>query len=99
MAFISIALGIIVAVAGSGVAVQTQAQQTGPIRVNSISHEIRFPDEIIFHLDATSDSEITEVELFYNLGIQNSRTYGYPEFTPSRNINGSFTIVVLASGY
>ena len=56
-------------------------QGVTPIRVISSSHSIAFPEEIALRLVAESDSPITNVRLVYQLGRQDTRIYGYPEFT------------------
>ena len=63
-----------------------------PIRVVSSSHSIAFPDEIRLRLVAESDAPITHVRLVYQLGSQQTRIYGYPNFTPSSRIDTDFRI-------
>ncbi len=63
-----------------------------PIRVISSSHSIAFPEEIVLRLVAESDSPITHVRLVYQLGQQDTRIYGYPEFTTSSRIDADFRI-------
>ena len=67
-------------------------QGVTPIRVISSSHSIAFPEEIALRLVAESDSPITNVRLVYQLGRQDTRIYGYPEFTPSSRIDADFRI-------
>ena len=67
-------------------------QGVTPIRVISSSHSIAFPEEIALRLVAESDSPITSVRLVYQLGRQDTRIYGYPEFTPSSRIDADFRI-------
>ena len=67
-------------------------QGVTPIRVISSSHSIAFPEEIALRLVAESDSPITNVRLVYQLGRQDTRIYGYPEFTASSRIDADFRI-------
>ena len=68
------------------------AEGSMPIRVVSSSHSIAFPDEIRLRLVAESDAPITHVRLVYQLGSQQTRIYGYPNFTPSSRIDTDFRI-------
>ena len=67
-------------------------QGVTPIRVISSSHSIAFPEEIALRLVAESDSPITNVRLVYQLGRQDTKIYGYPEFTASSRIDADFRI-------
>ncbi|MBI4299190.1 MAG: hypothetical protein HY666_05455 [Chloroflexi bacterium] len=61
-----------------------QAQE--PIRVLAISHEVGFPREISFTLEAEGDDEIREVTLYYRITASRSLVYGYPVFEPGHKI-------------
>ena len=74
-------------------------QQQVPIRVVSSSHEVRFPDEVVFRMEAESNSIITEVALFYRLARQRVRVYGYPEFTPAMHVSTDFKLKTGGSSY
>ena len=91
---ISIAL---IGVAPSGPA--ADLKPVTPIRVVSSTHEVKYPSEVLFQLRAESESHITEVTLFYLLGNQNVRVYGYPTFTPGKSISADFTLRTGGSSY
>ena len=69
------------------------------IRVVSTSHAIDFPTDVVISVEAEADSEIVEVALFYRLGDQKVKIYGYPEFTPSTNVSADFTIRTGGANY
>ena len=71
---------------------RSQTLRSRAYRVNSISYDIDFPSEVVFQLEAEADFEITEVTLFYRLGRQKVRIFGYPSFTPSTRITAGFRI-------
>ena len=71
----------------------------GPIGVISNSHEVRYPDEVVFRLEAEAGSTITEVTLFYRLGRQDIRVYGYPAFTPAKRISTDFRLRTGGANY
>ena len=63
-----------------------------PIKVLSTDHSIDFPDEVVLTVEAESQSEITEVTLYYRLGNRTIRVYGYPDFEPSTRVSADFVI-------
>ncbi len=63
-----------------------------PIKVLSVDHDIDFPDEVVLRVEAESQSEITEVTLYYKLGGRTVRVYGYPDFEPSTRVSADFVI-------
>ena len=63
-----------------------------PIRLLSIAHEVDFPDEIEFTLELEGNEIITEVTLFYRLGRQDVRIFGYPDFTPGKRVTATFGV-------
>ena len=71
---------------------QGSPQQSVPISVVSTSSSIDFPDEVVLTLEAESDVRISNVRLYYQLGSQSVRVYGYPEFTPSTRVKADFVI-------
>ncbi|HIC94345.1 MAG TPA: hypothetical protein EYP09_08875, partial [Anaerolineae bacterium] len=52
------------------------------IIVTSNTYEFRFAEEIVFRLEARSESEIEEVVLLYRIGGEEVINRGYPDFTP-----------------
>ena len=93
MVILSLLIGVAVAMAGSAVADPVpDSQVREPIRVNSISYDIDFPNEVVFQLEAEADFEITDITLFYRLGRQKVRIFGYPSFTPSTRVTAGFRI-------
>ncbi len=100
MVLVSIAAGFIVAVAASGAGdLSPAAQPWEPIRVLSSVHRIDFPNEVVFFLEAEADAQITEVSLFYRLGRQKVRIYGYPSFTPSTRVSADFRVKTGGASY
>ena len=69
------------------------------IRLISNVHEVHFPDEVVFRVEAEATSPIIEVTLFYRLARQNIRVYGYPEFTPAPRVSTEFTLRTSGSSY
>lgn len=87
----------IVAMGAPGVSPPPQSQS--PIRVVSSSHEVRFPDEVVFRMEAESNSPITEVALYYRLARLRVKVYGYPEFTPAMHVSTDFRLKTGGSSY
>ena len=71
----------------------------GPIRVLSSTYEIHFPDEIVVTLQAEAEADITEITLFYRLGRQHVRVYGYPEFEAATQVSADFAISTGGASY
>ncbi len=101
MLLLSILLGALAAITTSGDETLLPSPQSAgeSIRVVSTSHLIDFPDEVVFRLEAEADSQITEVKLFYQLGNQKVRIYGYPSFTQSNRVDADFKIKTSGSSY
>ena len=78
---------------------QVAAPSSEPIRVVSTSHEVRFPDEVVFKLDAEADFSITDVTLYYVLAGQSTQVYGYPEFTPATRVTTDFSLRTSGASY
>ena len=76
-----------------------QPQSEVPIRVVSSSHEVRYPDEVVFTLEAEAASRIVEVVLYYRLARQSVKVYGYPVFTPSTRVSTNFRLKTGGAGY
>ncbi len=64
---------------------QTDASQ---LQVTSQGAEATFPDQMRFHLTATSPDQIDEVRLFFKRAGQVSSAYRAVEFTPGTTISG-----------
>ena len=94
MPLLATILAVVIALASPGGDQPSPSPTEGsmPIRVISSSHSIAFPDEIRLRLVAESDAPITHVRLVYQLGNQQTRIYGYPNFTPSSRIDTDFRI-------
>ncbi len=76
-----------------------QPQSEVPIRVVSNSHEVRYPDEVVFTLEAEATSRIVEVALYYRLARQSVKVYGYPNFTPSTRVSTDFRLKTGGASY
>ena len=100
MVLFSLIIGVVAVVTASVPGDLSQdARPWEPIRVISSSHEIDFPDEVVLRLEAESEVEIAEVTMFYRLGVQSVRTYGYPEFTPATHVSAEFRIKTGGANY
>ena len=75
------------------------SQPSRPIRLLSSSHEVRFPDEVVFRLEAEAHSPITEVTLFYSVGGQRVKRYGYPSFAPGARVATDFSLKTGGASY
>ena len=75
------------------------SQPGSPIRLLSTSHEVRFPDEVVFRLEAEAQSPITEVTLFYSVGGQRVKRYGYPSFAPGARVATDFSLKTGGASY
>ena len=91
MPLLSVLLGLAFLITAGGGS-QGSPQQSVPISVVSTSASIDFPDEVVLTLEAASDARIAEVRLYYQLGSQSVRVYGYPKFTPSTRVKADFVI-------
>ena len=100
MAFLSILASVVIAVAAAGASeLAPSPQQQTPIRVISSSHEVNFPDEVVFRLEAEAEENITEVTFFYRLARNKIRVYGYPEFTPATEVSAGFRLRTDGTSY
>ena len=70
-----------------------------PIRVVSATHEVRFPDDVVFRLEAEADSPITDIRLFYQLARRNISVYGYPQFAPATQVSADFVVRTSGASY
>ena len=94
-----IATFLAVAAASGGDGLSPDRSSPGPIRVLSSSYQINFPDEVVLTLEAEAEATITEIRLFYRLGRQHVRVYGYPEFDPATRVSADFTIRTGGASY
>ena len=63
-----------------------------PIKILSTEHKINFPNEVVLTVEAESQSEITEVTLYYKLGDRAIKVYGYPDFEQGNRVLADFVI-------
>ena len=100
---LNVMAGVVIAVLSAGVSLSTSPQpstpSSAPIRVLSSSHEVHFPDQVVFKLEAESESLIIEVTLFYRLARQDIEVYGYPEFTHATRVSADFTLKTSGANY
>lgn len=75
------------------------AKMASPIRILSSSHDVNFPEDVVFSMEAESDSPITEVRLFYSLENRPVQVYGYPEFEPDNRVTAEFSVKTGGSSY
>ena len=78
---------------------QPTAPSQDPIRVVSNSHEVHFPEDVTFRLEAESDSAITQVTLNYNFAGRKVLAYGYPRFTPDESVSADFKLRTSGTSY
>lgn len=100
MAVLSVLAGVAIALVASGPSdLSPKPQEGAPIWVVSSSHEVDFPDEVVFRLEAESEANITEVRLFYRLARSRIQVYGYPDFTPATEVSADFSLSTDGAGY
>ncbi len=100
MSILSTIAGVAIAILTAGpLGPDADVERLSPIRVLTHSHEVEFPDQVVFSLEAESDSPITEVQFFYRLADRNIQTYGYPEFSSDRRVSAEFSIKTGGSSY
>lgn len=75
------------------------SEPAAPIRVISNTHEVHFPDKVVFRLKAEADEPITQVRLFYKVARRDVKVYGYPQFTPATNISTDYTLKTNGNNY
>jgi hypothetical protein len=85
--FLLLALSVVpLAVLGRPAAAQ------GGISVSAQDVSNEFPNGAVFHVSATSDAEITEVTLRYEVAPDGSRAYGVAECTGVTSVDCSFNL-------
>ena len=100
MSILNLIAASIVAILAMGAPDLSARSSSGiSIEVISASHEIHYPDEVLFELEAESGSTITEVVLFYRLGHRDISVYAYPEFTPAERISADFSLKTSGGNY
>jgi len=100
MTLIAVLAGVLLgAMASGGPNAAPVPQGLESPRVIEATHEVRFPDEVVFRLEAESSSPITQVMLFYRLGGRDSQVYGYPSFEPGTRVSAGFTLKTGGSAY
>ena len=83
---------------GTGVA--PGAGLPGSVRVLSAEHRIEFPDRIVLQLEAETDEDMVNVQLFYKIGSQDTLIYGYPTILrTSGGVSAEFVIHTGSSGF
>jgi hypothetical protein len=68
------------------------AAAQGGIEVSAQGVSNEFPDGVVFHVSATSDAEITEATLRYQVAPDGSRAYGVAECTGVTSVDCSFNL-------
>lgn len=99
MTLLSIIAAISIISTGVAGGAPSDAKMASPIRVISSSHDVNFPDDVVFNLEAESDSPITEVRLFYSLENRPVQVYGYPDFEPDDRVIAEFSVKTGGSNY
>ncbi len=75
------------------------AQTDTPIRVVSSSHEVRFPQEIVFRIDAEAETTITEITVHYRYVGRTISTYGRPTFSTGTEVSAEFAAKTRGAGF
>jgi len=64
------------------------------ITVISNTYESLFAEEILFRLEARSESEIEKIVLLYSIGGEEVTNRGYPDFTPAKEVAAEYVMDV-----
>ena len=99
MTLLSIIAAISIISTGVAGGAPSDTKMASPIRVVSSSHDVNFPDDVVFNLEAESDSPITEVRLFFSLENRPVQGYGYPDFEPDNRVTAEFSVKTGGSNY
>jgi len=62
------------------------------IAVISNTYESLFAEEILFRLEAKSESEIEKIVLLYRIGGEETTNRGYPDFTPGKEVAAEYVL-------
>lgn len=70
------------------------SQAQGGISVLASSFENKFPNEIIFRVEAKAPAEIKRITLFYSFKGERreSQAYAYPEFSPAPQVKAEYSL-------
>ena len=68
------------------------AQAQGEIAVLSSSYENRFPEELVFRLEAESSAKIEKITLFYAIKGEGTSAYAYPDFVPDLRVKAEYAL-------
>ncbi|OGO05751.1 MAG: hypothetical protein A2Y60_01075 [Chloroflexi bacterium RBG_13_54_9] len=68
------------------------AQAQGEIAVLSSSYENRFPEELVFRLEAESSAKIEKITLFYAIKGERTSAYAYPDFAPDLRVKAEYAL-------
>ena len=99
MTLLSIIAAVSIISTGVAGGAPSDAKMASPIRVISSSHDVNFPNDVVFSLEAESDSPITEVRLLYSLENRPVQVYGYPNFQPDNRVTAEFSVKTDGSSY
>ena len=100
MAVLSVLASVFIALTAAGAPdLAPHPQQQAPIRVVSSSHEVNFPDDVVFRLRAEAEADITEVTLYYRLAKNKIQVYGYPQFTSATQVSANFRLTTSGASY
>lgn len=99
MTILSIIAAVSIISTGIAGGAPSDLKMASPIRVLSSSHNVNFPNDVVFSLEAESDSPITEVRLFYSLENHPVQVYGYPDFEPDTRVAAEFSVKTDGSNY
>ena len=91
------ALIALVASAGGSPPLEPTAEAS--VRVLHSEAEVRFPDEVVFRLEAESEEKITNVKLHYRFVNLSTTSYAYPEFRQSNRVDASYRLQTGGSSY
>ncbi len=82
-------MSIVLSISPSSATLQAAA---GDISVVSSSHENKFPNEILFRVEASSTSEIKKITLYYKIGGASVMSYAYPTITPGMTVSTQYAL-------
>lgn len=93
------ALGALIVLLDGAEGTTARPQTHSPIHVTSNNHEVRFPEEVVFRLDAEANTTITEVTIFYRLAGRDVSTYGRPPFSVGNDVSAEFILKTNGSDF
>jgi hypothetical protein len=62
------------------------------ITVTSNTYESLFAEEVLFRLEARSESEIEKIVLLYRIGSEEVTNRGYPDFSPAKEVAAEYAM-------